>query len=163
MERALLTIGLLLGSNIFMTWAWYGHLKKGGWAIPLAIAVSWLIALPEYILHVPANRIGHHTFGGPFSAAQLKIIQEAITLMVFTAFALLVLKEKLRPNDVAAMVLVMAAVCVSMVGRPSSAGSAGSGSASLEAAGTAEAPAAGAPAGPSGDADAVAAGGSAAE
>lgn len=118
MERVLLTIGLLIGSNIFMTWAWYGHLKKDGWTIPLAIAISWMIALPEYILHVPANRIGHQAFGGPFTAPQLKIIQEAITLLVFTVFAIVVLKEKIRINDAIAMGLVMAAVCVSMLGRP---------------------------------------------
>lgn len=118
MERALLTIVLLLGSNIFMTWAWYGHLKKAGWAIPLAIVLSWMIALPEYMLQVPANRIGHQAFGGPFSAAQLKIIQEAITLTVFTVFAIVVLKERMRVNDAIALVLVLAAVCVSMMGRP---------------------------------------------
>lgn len=118
MSKAIITISLLLASNIFMTWAWYGHLKKSGWTIPIAILISWLIALPEYILQVPANRIGHHAFGGPFTAPQLKILQEAITLTVFTAFAILILKERIRPNDAIAMVLVLAAVVVSMLGRP---------------------------------------------
>lgn len=115
--RALFTITLLLCSNVFMTWAWYGHLKRTGWTIPLAIAVSWLIALPEYLLQVPANRIGHAAFGGPFTAAQLKIIQEAITLTVFIAFAFLVLKERPRWNEYAAFALIFAGVAVAMLGR----------------------------------------------
>lgn len=115
--RVMLTIGLLICSNIFMTWAWYGHLKKTGWTIPLAILVSWLIALPEYVLQVPANRIGHASFGGPFSAAQLKVLQEAITLTVFIAFALLVLKERLRWNEYLAFALIFAGVAVAMLGR----------------------------------------------
>jgi uncharacterized protein (DUF486 family) len=118
MSRALITILLLIGSNCFMTWAWYGHLKKVGWALPVAIGVSWLIALPEYLLQVPANRIGHFAYGGPFSAAQLKIIQEAITLVVFLMFAVLVLKEKPRVNEMVAMGLIFAAVIVAMMGRP---------------------------------------------
>lgn len=117
MLRALLTVLLLLGSNVFMTWAWYGHLKKASWTIPLAIGVSWLIALPEYMLQVPANRIGHVSQGGPFSAAQLKIIQEAITLTVFIAFALLVLKERPRVNEYIAFGLIFAGVLVAMLGR----------------------------------------------
>lgn len=115
--RALTTVLLLLCSNIFMTWAWYGHLKKVGWTIPVAIGISWLIALPEYILQVPANRVGHTTFGGPFSAAQLKVLQEAITLTVFIAFAVLVLKEKPRINEIIAFVLIFAGVAVAMMGR----------------------------------------------
>ena len=115
--RVLLTVGLLLCSNIFMTWAWYGHLKKTGWTIPVAILISWMIALPEYMLQVPANRVGHATFGGPFSAAQLKVIQEAITLVVFIAFAILVLKERLRWNEYAAFVLIFSGVAVAMIGR----------------------------------------------
>lgn len=117
MMRALLTVLLLVGSNCFMTWAWYGHLKKAAWSIPLAIGVGWLIALPEYMLQVPANRIGHFAFGGPFTAAQLKIIQEAITLAVFLVFAMLVLKERPRVNEVVAMGLIFAAVTVAMMGR----------------------------------------------
>lgn len=117
MPAWLITVLLLLGSNIFMTWAWYGHLKKTGWTIAAAIAISWLIALPEYILQVPANRIGHFSHGGPFTAAQLKVIQEAITLTVFTVFAVLILKEKLRWNEIAAFALIFAAVCIAMIGR----------------------------------------------
>lgn len=116
-SRAIYTVLLLIGSNVFMTWAWYGHLKKSGWTIPVAILVSWLIALPEYMLQVPANRLGHFSTGGPFTAPQLKVIQEAITLTVFGVFSILVLKERLRPNDVIAFALVMAAVVVSMQGR----------------------------------------------
>ncbi|MCA9307673.1 MAG: DMT family protein, partial [Phycisphaerales bacterium] len=115
--RALLTVGLLICSNIFMTWAWYGHLKRTGWTIPLAIVVSWLIALPEYLLQVPANRVGHANFGGPFTAAQLKIIQEAITLAVFIGFAILILREKPRLNEYIAFALILAGVVVAMLGR----------------------------------------------
>lgn len=117
MSKAIVTVLLLCGSNIFMTWAWYGHLKKAAWTIPVAIVLSWLIALPEYALQVPANRIGHFAHGGPFTAPQLKIIQEAITLTVFTAFTIWILKERPRPNDYIAFGLIMAAVVVSMAGR----------------------------------------------
>ena len=115
--RVLLTVCLLICSNIFMTWAWYGHLKKSGWTIPLAIGVSWLIALPEYIFQVPANRIGHTSLGGPFTAAQLKVLQEAITLTVFVAFSILVLRERPRPNEYIAFALIFAGVTVAMLGR----------------------------------------------
>lgn len=108
---------LLVGSNAFMTVAWYYHLKKHAWSIPVAIGASWLIALPEYCLQVPANRIGHTSFGGPFSASQLKIIQEAVTLVVFGVFATLVLKERLRWNDLLAFAMVLGAVAVSRIGR----------------------------------------------
>ncbi|MBX3322351.1 MAG: DMT family protein [Phycisphaeraceae bacterium] len=117
MTRILTTVALLFGSNIFMTWAWYGHLKKAAWSIPLAIAVSWMIALPEYMLQVPANRIGHVSQGGPFSAAQLKVLQEAITLTVFIGFAILILKEKPRVNEYIAFALIFAGVAVAMIGR----------------------------------------------
>lgn len=116
--RALATIVLLFCSNCFMTWAWYGHLKKAAWAIPVAIGVSWLIALPEYALQVPANRIGHVAFGGPFTASQLKVLQEAITLTVFVGFAILVLGERPRVNDYIAFALILAGVAVAMSGRP---------------------------------------------
>ncbi len=122
--RVLATVLLLCCSNIFMTWAWYGHLKKVGWTIPIAIGVSWLIALPEYMLQVPANRIGHSSFGGPFSAAQLKVLQEAITLTVFIGFAVVVLKEKPRVNELVAFVLIFAGVAVAMMGRREPAGGA---------------------------------------
>lgn len=83
---------LLIISNLFMTAAWYGHLKFPRLTAPQAIAISWLIALLEYCLAVPANRIGY----GAYSAAQLKTIQEVITLVVFTGFSFLVLGE--APN-----------------------------------------------------------------
>ena len=100
-----------------MTWAWYGHLKNAGWTIAAAIAISWLIALPEHILQVPANRIGHFSNGGPLTAAQLMVIQEAITLKVFTVLAVLILKEKLRWNEIGAFALIFAAVCIATIGR----------------------------------------------
>lgn len=112
-----MTVLLLIASNCFMTWAWYGHLKKTGWTIPVAIAISWLIAFPEYVLQVPANRIGHISHGGPFTAAQLKVLQEAITLTVFIVFAAVVLKEKPRWNEAVAFVLIFAGVAVAMMGR----------------------------------------------
>ncbi|WP_134726369.1 DMT family protein [Paracoccus luteus] len=85
------TVGLLVLSNLFMTLAWYGHLRFKAAPLVLVIAVSWLIALPEYALQVPANRAGH----GHFSAAQLKTIQEVISLTVFAGFSWLYLGEKL--------------------------------------------------------------------
>ena len=84
-----LTIGLLLASNIFMTFAWYGHLKYKAAPLITVILVSWGIAFFEYVLQVPANRIGH----GHFNAAQLKTIQEGITLTVFVLFSYFYLKE----------------------------------------------------------------------
>jgi len=84
------TIVLLFLSNIFMTFAWYYHLKQDGWPLWKAILVSWLIAFIEYCLAVPANRIGH-TAG--FNLFQLKITQEVITLIVFSVFAIVILKE----------------------------------------------------------------------
>ena len=89
-----ITIGLLLASNIFMTFAWYGHLKFKTAPLVTVIAISWGIALFEYILQVPANRIGH----SHFSAAELKTIQEVITLSVFAVFSVLYLKEPLSWN-----------------------------------------------------------------
>jgi uncharacterized protein (DUF486 family) len=117
MERLLLTLGLLIASNVFMTFAWYYHVKQKAWPLVTAIVISWLIALPEYILQVPANRLGHVDHGGPLTLPQLKILQEAITLTVFTFFTILVAKEKLRTTDMVAMGLIMAAVAVSMAGR----------------------------------------------
>lgn len=89
-----ITIGLLIASNIFMTFAWYGHLKYKSASLVLVILASWLIALPEYALQVPANRIGH----GHFSAAELKTMQEVITLTVFAVFSVFYLKEPLTWN-----------------------------------------------------------------
>lgn len=114
-----LTVLLLIGSNIFMTFAWYYHLKKPSWPLAVAIAVSWGVALLEYCLQVPANRLGHTSNGGPFTAPQLKILQEGITLTVFAVFSIVVLQEKLRWNDVAAFVLIFAGVAVGMLGKPS--------------------------------------------
>jgi len=88
------TIGLLLASNVFMTFAWYGHLKFKDSALFTVILVSWGIAFFEYVLQVPANRIGHEHF----SAAQLKTIQEVITLSVFAVFSVFYLKEPLTWN-----------------------------------------------------------------
>jgi uncharacterized protein (DUF486 family) len=88
------TIGLLVASNVFMTFAWYGHLKFKDSALIMVILVSWGIAFFEYVLQVPANRIGH----GHFTAAELKTIQEVITLSVFAVFSVLYLKEPLSWN-----------------------------------------------------------------
>lgn len=88
------TVVLLTISNVFMTFAWYGHLKHKSWPLGLAILISWLIAFAEYCFQVPANRIGH----GQFTAAQLKTIQEVITLVVFAAFSVTYLKEPMRWN-----------------------------------------------------------------
>jgi uncharacterized protein len=89
------TVILLTFSNIFMTFAWYGHLKYGhDWPLWKAIVVSWCIAFLEYCLAVPANRLGF----GEFSGFQLKIIQEIVTLTVFMFFAVLFLREKLAWN-----------------------------------------------------------------
>jgi uncharacterized protein len=93
------TITLLVFSNIFMTFAWYGHLKYGhAWPLWKAIVLSWTIALFEYCLAVPANRLGY----GEFSGFQLKIIQEVVTLAVFIGFAALFLKERLTWNHLVA-------------------------------------------------------------
>ena len=91
----MLTIILLVLSNVFMTFAWYGHLKHKQTALWAAILVSWGIAFFEYCLQVPANRIGHNA---GFTAAQLKTIQEVITLAVFVVFAVTYLKEPIRWN-----------------------------------------------------------------
>lgn len=104
----MLTIGLLLISNIFMTFAWYGHLKYKQEALWKVILVSWCIALPEYIFQVPANRYGH----GTFSAFQLKTIQEVITLTVFIIFSTFYLREPVKWNHIAGFVLIIAAVWV---------------------------------------------------
>ncbi len=84
------TVLLLVASNIFMTFAWYYHLKHQGWPLWKAIMISWLIALIEYCLAVPANRYGHTS---QFNLFQLKMIQEIITLIVFAVFAIVVMKE----------------------------------------------------------------------
>ncbi len=118
MIRGLLSLVLLTASNVFMTTAWYFHLRqREAWSMLVAIGISWLIALPEYCLQVPANRIGHVSGGGPFTTPQLKVLQEAITLSVFSVFAIVVLKDKFRVHDVIAFGLIFAGVLVSMMGR----------------------------------------------
>jgi uncharacterized protein (DUF486 family) len=89
-----------------MTFAWYGHLKYKGEVLWKVILISWLIALPEYCFQVPANRIGHYQF----SAAQLKMAQEVITLIVFFAFSVFYLKEGLKWNYLVGFALILAAV-----------------------------------------------------
>lgn len=97
-------VALLLASNLFMTLAWYGHLKFKGTALPLVIVASWGIAFIEYCLAVPANRIGHAVY----SAAQLKTIQEVITLMVFAGFSVFYLGEKITMNHLIGFSLICA-------------------------------------------------------
>ena len=106
MFRQLSPVLLLLISNIFMTFAWYGHLKYKGHAIWLVILVSWGIAFFEYCFQVPANRIGNEYY----DAAQLKIMQEAITLIVFSFFSVLYLKENLKWNYIVGFILILLAV-----------------------------------------------------
>ncbi len=100
------TVALLTVSNIFMTMAWYGHLKYKESALWKVILVSWLIAFVEYCFQVPANRMGHYHF----SAAQLKIIQEVVTLVVFAVFSVVYLKEGMKWNYVVAFALIVGAV-----------------------------------------------------
>ncbi len=95
-------IALLVVSNIFMTFAWYWHLKYKGAPILLVIAISWLIALPEYLLAVPANRMGSYVY----SPAELKAMQEVITLSVFAIFSVLYLGEKLSLNHAIGFALI---------------------------------------------------------
>ena len=100
------TVLLLIVSNVFMTLAWYGHLKFKGTALWLAVLASWGLAFFEYIFQVPANRYGSDVF----SVTQLKIIQEAITLTVFTLIAYVLFGEGLKWNNVVSYVLLMGAV-----------------------------------------------------
>ena len=112
------TILLLVIANIFMTFAWYGHLKmqelnwiSNSTPLIIVILISWGIALLEYFCQVPANRMGFHGNGGPFSLVQLKVIQEAITLTVFTVFTVVFFKgEQLHWNHFAAFVCLILAV-----------------------------------------------------
>jgi uncharacterized protein len=101
---AILPILLLVASNVFMTLAWYGHLKFKAAPLVVVILASWGIAFLEYCLAVPANRIGH----GHYSAAELKTIQEVITLVVFAGFSVLFLKEPLTWNHVIGFALICA-------------------------------------------------------
>lgn len=102
------TIVLLTMSNVFMTFAWYGHLRYKGMALPIVILTSWGIALFEYILQVPANRIGF----GYFSAAELKTIQEVISLTVFMLFSTFWLGESMRWNHLLGFALIVLAAFV---------------------------------------------------
>jgi len=104
------TVLLLCASNLFMTIAWYGHLKFKHKPLYLVILVSWLIAFFEYCLQVPANRMGHATLTAP----QLKTLQEAITFSVFTLFSYFYLKEKPTLYDQASFVLILIAVAISV-------------------------------------------------
>ncbi|MES1256290.1 MAG: DMT family protein [Acidobacteriota bacterium] len=106
------TVLLLIASNVFMTVAWYGHLKYRNAPLFAAIVVSWLIAFGEYCLQVPANRLGY----GRFSGYQLKILQEAITLTVFIAFAYLYLGEPLRWKYAGAFLCLCGAVAFAFLG-----------------------------------------------
>ena len=115
--KALLTVLLLVTSNIFMTFAWYGHLKlqemkiSTGWPLILVILLSWGMAFFEYCAQVPANRIGFNGNGGPFSIMQLKVIQEVISLTVFTVIVTVMFKgEALQWNHFAAFLCLIAAV-----------------------------------------------------
>ena len=115
--KAFYTILLLIVSNIFMTFAWYGHLKLqetkviSNWPLYAVVLFSWVIALAEYSCQVPANRIGFLGNGGPFSLMQLKVIQEVITLIIFTVFTTVLFKgETLHWNHFAAFVCLVLSV-----------------------------------------------------
>ncbi len=115
--KSFLTIGLLILSNAFMTMAWYGHLKfkELGWFSKLGlfsiILISWGIALFEYCFQVPANRIGFKENGGPFSLVELKVIQEVVTLVIFTVFTLVFFKtETFRWNHFVGFIFLILAV-----------------------------------------------------
>ncbi len=118
MSKHVSTIGLLFLSNTFMTIAWYGHLKyfakdgdRANTSVWIIILISWGIAFFEYCFQVPANRIGSSETGGPFSLVQLKVIQEVITLIVFTIFSLLTFKDvHLTTNHFIGFALLVAAV-----------------------------------------------------
>lgn len=115
--KAVWTILLLITSNIFMTFAWYGHLKlqemkiSGSWPLILVILFSWCLAFFEYCAQVPANRIGFDGNGGPFNLMQLKVIQESISLTVFTLIVTLLFKgQPLQWNHLAAFFCLLLAV-----------------------------------------------------
>jgi len=115
--KGISTIIFLIISNSFMTIAWYGHLKFSEWkwfgklGLASIILISWGIALFEYIFQVPANKIGFDKNGGPFNLIQLKVIQEVITLVVFTLFTLIVFKaESFKANYIIAFVFLVLAV-----------------------------------------------------
>ena len=113
MQSRWLPILLLVCSNVFMTFAWYGHLKFKGTTLWKVILVSWGIAFFEYVLMIPANRWGNNFY----SATELKIIQEVITLTVFCGFAVFYLGEKPRWNHIAAFLCILAAVAFTFIPR----------------------------------------------
>lgn len=115
--KAVYTVLLLLGSNVFMTLAWYGHLrfKDFDWAKNIGligvIFLSWLVALFEYFLQVPANRMGSAEYGGPYSLIQLKVLQEVISILVFVVFSIAFFKnEELKWNHGVAFLCLICAV-----------------------------------------------------
>jgi len=117
MGKGILPIILLILSNTFMTLAWYGHLKFAEWkwfqklGLVAIVLISWGIALVEYAFQVPANRIGFKANGGPFTLIELKVIQEVITLIVFTVFTLFIFKtETFRWNHIIGFVFLVLAV-----------------------------------------------------
>ena len=117
MTKGLYSVLLLVLSNVFMTFAWYGHLKlqqtgvSKHWPLIAVIAVSWLIALFEYCCQVPANRVGFVDNGGPFSLVQLKVIQECVSLIIFAIIAHILFQgESLHWNHAAAFLCLVAAV-----------------------------------------------------
>jgi uncharacterized protein (DUF486 family) len=114
--QVLATVLLLICSNVFMTFAWYGHLRFKSTPLWEVIVASWLIAFLEYCFQVPANRIGSYVL----STAQLKVMQEVITLSVFSIFSILYLKEQLRWNYLIAFVLIIGAVVFVFAGSNSS-------------------------------------------
>lgn len=123
MKNALLTVALLVISNILMTFAWYGHLKlqqmkliTANTPLLLVILLSWGIAFAEYCVMIPANRIGFQGNGGAFSLVQLKVIQEAITLVVFVLFTILLFKgESLQWNHFVSFALLVGAVVFAFI------------------------------------------------
>ena len=115
--KGFLTIGLLIFSNVFMTLAWYGHLKFKEWkwfeqaGLVAVVFISWGLAFFEYCFQVPANRMGFQENGGPFSLLQLKVIQEVITLIVFIIFSIVVFKnQEFKWNHFVGLILLVLAV-----------------------------------------------------
>ncbi|MBD5307908.1 MAG: DMT family protein [Bacteroides sp.] len=125
MNPAITTLIFLVISNIFMTFAWYGHLKlqssgvSTSWPLYIVILLSWGIALLEYCFQVPANRIGFEGNGGPFSLIQLKVMQEVITLVIFVIFSAVAFEGfQIRWNHILAFVLLVGAVYLVFLPQP---------------------------------------------
>ena len=116
MTKAFQTVALLIASNVFMTRAWYAHLKLAEfswfqkWSLFAIILFSWGIAFVEYCMMIPANRIGFEGTGGPFNIMQLKVMQEVITMIVFIIFSILAFHMQLRWNHIMAALCLVAAV-----------------------------------------------------